>query len=98
MSIGSTLAVEDGEDQYRTDAAKFIAEKAAQLVASGDMGPKQAIEAVTNFLRSQSQDDTTGIAPIENQLPSPSKSMPDNQVAAIQDKLMDAAQNAADTL
>lgn len=98
MSIGSTLAVEDGEDQYRTDAAKFIAEKAALLVASGDMGPKQAIETVTNFLRSQSQDDPTGIASIENQLPSPSKSMPDNQVAALEAKLMDAAQIAANSL
>lgn len=98
MSIGSTLAVEDGEDQYREAAANFIAEKAAPLVAAGDMGPNQAIEAVTNFLRSQSEDDPTGIASIENQLPAPSKNIPDNQIAAIKAKLIDAAQNAADTL
>lgn len=98
MSIGSTLAVADGEDQYREDAANFIAENAAKLVASRDMAPDQAIEAVTNFLRIQSEDDPTGAASIENQLPTPSKNIPDDQIAAIKAKLIEAAQDAADTL
>lgn len=100
MSIGSTLAVEDAEDQYREDSADFIARHAAALVASGDMGRNEAIETVTDFLRrgNEGQGDITMTESIENRLPTPSKQVQPEQVAAIKKDLEDAARDAADTL
>lgn len=100
MGIGSSIAVEDAEDECREDCANLIAQKAAALVAARDMGRDEAIEKIAEWLRleREADGDETGTLAIENELPSPSKKMPDKQVAAIAAELLDAAQDAAASL
>lgn len=98
--IGSTFAVQEGEEQHREKCAEFIAQKAAELVAAQDMGREEAIRAATDYLRksSEADGDVTGVLALENKLPTPSRNMPPAQVAAIASALRDAAQDAADNL
>ncbi|AXK38528.1 hypothetical protein [Crenobacter cavernae] len=100
MGIGSTLAVEEAEEQYREDCAKQIARTAAPLVAAGDMGRDDAIRTVTEWLRqgSEAEGDVTGVVSVQNKFPTPSKEVATKQVAAIVHDLLDAARAAADTL
>lgn len=68
MSIGSTLAVELAEADYREECAQFIANKAAQLVAARDMSREDAIQAATEELRQEidAQGDITGVQETTN--------------------------------
>jgi len=98
--IGSTLAVQDGEEQCRNENAKIIATEAARLVAAGDMGRPEAINTVANHFRSSSEamGDETGVCALQNPLPTPSREAPRAQVAAIAAELLPDAQQAAETL
>lgn len=100
MGIGSTLAVELGEADYREDCAQLIAKKAAQLVAARDMGRAEAIQVATEELRQEIEalGDVTGVQEAEIKHLSPSKTAPNNQVSAIASELLDAARDAADNL
>ena len=100
MSYGSNEAVQEAEDRYREEQGNFIAEKAAELVAAGDMSREEAIEKVAEWLRveNEAEGDVTGVIGIENEFPKPSKTMPRNQVLAIASELMDAAQDASGDL
>ena len=100
MSIGSNLAVEMGEEDHREKLAEIIANRAAKVVAAGDMGRPQAItEAKESVRRDQEEDhDVTGVLGVMNTPLTPSKQAPAHQVAQIQSELMDAAREAADDL
>lgn len=100
MSYGSNEAVDNADDNYREKCVQLIAQRAAELVATRNMGRKEAIAAAAEWLRNeQAADfDSTGVVASENVLPSPSKTPPVNQVAAIRDELLDAASDAADDL
>lgn len=100
MGIGSTIAVQEAEDEFREKCAHLIAQKAAGLVAAGDMGRKEAIQKIAEWIRQEgeAEGDETGTLSIENVFPSPSKVAPPNQVAAITFELLEAAREAADTL
>jgi hypothetical protein len=100
MSYGSNQAVKDAEDDYRAHCADLIAQRAAQLVAARDMGRDEAIKAATEWLRQEADavGDVTGVAALDIEPPVPSKAVSPRQVAAIASELLDAAQDAADTL
>ena len=51
MSYGSTIAVEDAEDEWREETARVIAMHAAELVAARDMTREAAITAAVEHQR-----------------------------------------------
>jgi uncharacterized protein YoaH (UPF0181 family) len=97
MSYGSNEAVEDAEDSYHEDCTDLIAQKAAELVAAGDMGRDEAIEVAAEWLRQEREadNDETGVAAVECKEPMPSKPRPHYQVAAIKAELLESAEAAA---
>lgn len=97
MSYGANEAVEDAEDEYGESCTDLIAQKAAELVAAGDMSREDAIDAAASWLRQEDEadGDETGVAGVECQEPIPSKKSPANQVAAIKAELLEAAEAAA---
>lgn len=98
MGIGSTLAVEEAEDEYRDKCADWIGANAAGLVAPRDMGRADAIKMAADSLRQEIDADTdvTGVAAVQVDHVEPSRSAPPAQVAAIKAELMDAARDAAE--
>ncbi|OJW46206.1 MAG: hypothetical protein BGO63_03810 [Candidatus Accumulibacter sp. 66-26] len=100
MSYGANEAVEDAENDCRKDYAELIAQKAAELVAAGDMGRDEAIEAAAKWLRQEhdADNDPTGVAGVECQEPMPSKTSPPHQVAAIKAELIEAAEEVAGSI
>lgn len=99
MGYGSTVAVEEAEDEYRDACAERIENDAAKLVGAGDMTRGQAIEAATESLRQEIEadnDDTGALATMLNP-PVPSKPIPAAQAGAIGRELRDAAGDAAET-
>lgn len=96
MSYGSNEAVKDAEEAYRDECAQLVAEKAAQLVAAGDMGRAPAVEQSAEWLRQEgeAESDETGTLAVENTPPSPSKVKPTAQVTAIAAELLDDARDA----
>ncbi len=100
MGIGSTIAVEEAEDEFREKRAHLIAQMAAGLVAAHDMGREEAIQKMAEWLRQEgeAEGDETGTMAIENVFPSPSKKIPHHQIVAIASELLDAAREAADDL
>lgn len=99
MGMGSTLAVEEAEKNYREQCAQTIAWMSAQYVAAGDMDRHTAVPTVAEEVRRQQREinDETGVEGVNNVLPPPSKVAPANQVTAIMHELMDAAREAAET-
>ena len=97
MSLGSTVAVADAQEDYREECADWIAQKAAELVASRDMGRAEAIETAAELLRQENDADAdvTGVAAVEVDQVEPSRKASPAQVAAIKADLMDAAREAA---
>ncbi len=97
MSLGSTVAVEEAQEDYREECADWIAQKAAELVAARDMGRTEAIEKATDLLRQENdaEADTTGVAAVEVEQIEPSRKASTAQVAAIKAELMDEAREAA---
>jgi hypothetical protein len=97
MSYGSTVAVEEAEDEHRERSARLIAHEAAKLVAAGDMGRKEAVALSAEWLRNDdaSEGDPTGVIAVENVLPAPSKASPSHKVFAIEVELLVAARKAA---
>lgn len=97
MSLGSTVAVEDAQEDYREECADWIAQKAAELVAARDMGRAEAIETAAELLRQENDADAdvTGVAAVEIDQVEPSRKALPAQVAAIKADLMDAAREAA---
>jgi uncharacterized protein YoaH (UPF0181 family) len=100
FKMGSDVSVEDAEDKHKEVCADIIATKAAELVASGDMGRADAIETVTEELRQvhEASSDITGTLDTMIRNTEPSKNVPEAQVNAIKLELMDAARDAAETL
>jgi hypothetical protein len=100
MSYGSNQGVRDAEEDHRERVAMEIAHYAAKLVAAGDMSRPNAIRAVTDWYREEgvAAGDVTGVASNENKFPTPSREVPESQVAAIASELIDDARDAADTL
>ncbi len=97
MSLGSTVAVEEAQEDYREECADWIAHKAAELVAARDMGRTEAIETAANLLRQENDADAdmTGVAAVEVDQIEPSRKASTAQVAAIKAELMDEAREAA---
>lgn len=97
MSLGSTIAVADAEDEYRGKCADWIAQKAAELVAARDMKRTEAIEKAVDLLRQENDADadTTGVAAVEVEQIELSRKASPAQVAAIKAELMEEAQEAA---
>lgn len=97
MSYGANEAIDGAEEEYREDCADLIAQRAAELVAAGDMGRDEAIDAVASWLRMEHEagSDVTGVAGVECQEPKPSRKSPAKQVAAIKDELFESAEAAA---
>lgn len=102
MSYGSTIAVEDAEDEWREETARAIAMHAAELVAARDMTREAAITAAVEHqrYRQEAERDPTGtVATLdEAQRPQPSRSISERQIRAIADELMEQARDAADSL
>ena len=68
MGYGSTISVEDAEDQYREEIVHLIAEHAAELVGAGDLSRKSAIqEAVEHqrYCQKVESDETGTVATLE---------------------------------
>lgn len=69
MSYGSTIAVEDAEDEWREETARAIAMHAAELVAARDMTREAAITAAVEHQRycQEAERDPTGtVATLNN--------------------------------
>jgi len=100
MSYGSNQGVEDANADYREVCAGIIARGAAELVAAGDMQRQAAIEAMTEWVRKNSDalNDATGAIMVENRYPSPSKVVTPTQAFVIARELLEPARDAADTL
>lgn len=102
MSYGSTIAVEDAQDDWREEMAVLIAKHAAELVAAKDMTREAAISAAVEHQRycQEAECDPTGtVATLdEAQRPQPSRSVSEKQTRAIADELMEEARDAADEL
>lgn len=100
MGIGSTVAVEKAQEEYREQCAEWIAQKAAELVAARDMGRVEAIEMATDLLRQEidADSDVTGVAAVQVSHLAPSRTAAPAQIAAIKAELMDAAREAAEEL
>jgi len=100
MGYGSTVAVEEAEEEYREACAELIEKGAAKLVGARDMTRRQAIEAETEALRQEieADNDVTGVLGTMLNPPVPSKPIPAAQARAIGRELRDAAGDAAETL
>lgn len=100
MGLGSDVAVESAQDDYREECADWIAQKAAELVAARDMGRDAAIKKAAELLREErdADADVTGVVAVEIDPIDPSRKVSPGQVAAIKLELMDAARDAADVL
>lgn len=100
MGIGSTLAVEEAEEQCREDCATQIARTAAAYVAVGDLDRHTAVKVATELVRHDQEagSDDTGVLATERVFAPPSKAAPAHQITAIANELMEAATTAAETL
>ena len=100
MGYGSNQGVEDANADYREACAGVIARGAAELVAARDMERQDAIDAMTEWVRRNSEalNNATGMIAVENRYPSPSKAVPPAQALVIARELLELARNAADTL
>ena len=96
MSYGANEAVKDAEDEYLEDCADLIAQKAAELIAAGDMSREDAIDTAVSWLRQEDEAgrDETGVVGVECQEPLPSKQAHDKQVAAIKAELIEKVEEA----
>ncbi|KFC73285.1 hypothetical protein [Massilia oculi] len=100
MANGRNDAVQMDEDKHREECGNIIADIAANLVAAGDMGRKDAIKEGVKWIRSSrdAAGDVTGTLDTELVYPKPSKQAPSDQVYKIKQELMDEAQEAAEDL
>jgi len=100
MSYGSTVAVEEAEEEYREACADLIEKGGAKLVGAHDMTRRQAIEAETEALRQEieADNDITGVLGTMLNSPVPSKPISKAQERAIGRELHEAAQDAARSL
>lgn len=92
MGMGSNVAIEEDEDNYRENAANVIAETAAKLVASGDCSREEAVERSGEYWRLQNEadGDPTGTIAADCHLPTPKNETSKAQVAAIKAELLEA--------
>lgn len=99
MGYGSNEAVSDAEEDFREEISQAIAENAAELVASGDMSRDEAIKVATKhqrYMQDAACDETGTVETLkEAQRPVPSHKVPEHQVKAIAEQLIDQAREAA---
>ena len=98
--MGNDVWLDNANDDYLERCAEEIATRAAKLVASRDMGRKEAIQAATEEMRQENaaSEDVTGVLGTMIDVTTPSKAVPQAQVNVIKAELMDAARDAAETL
>lgn len=92
------MAVEEAEEEYREQMAKFIAETAAERVGARDLSRLDGIAEAAQHAEalSEAENDPTGTLGTlpEAQEPKPSRDVSDAQRKAIAEELMEAARNA----
>ncbi|MDP1894081.1 MAG: hypothetical protein Q8K87_08110 [Hydrogenophaga sp.] len=98
MGMGSTLAVEDAEEECREQLVNFVASTAAERVGARDLTRPEAIaEAVKHASAlSDADNDPTGTLGTlaEAQAPKPSRVVSDAQRKAIAIELIEATRDA----
>lgn len=98
MGIGSNLAVEDGEEDFREQMAHLVANTAAERVGARDSTRLEAIAEAVNYASASFDADndpsgTLGTLP-EAQAPTPSRVVPVAQRIAIREELIEDARDA----
>lgn len=100
MGFGSTVAVEEAEEQWRRDCAKVIKREAAKHVGARTMTREEAIKAETELLRQECEAENDVTRTLETMIvpPKPSKAIKEQQIRAIAAELDEAATAASKTL
>lgn len=98
MGMGSNLAVEDAEEEYREQLARYVASKAAERVAARDSTRSAAIAEIVEHASalSEAEGDPTGTLGTlaAAQEPQPSRAVSAAQREAIARELLEDARDA----
>lgn len=100
MGYGSTVAVEEAEENWRDECKKRVRSEAAKHVGARTKTRAEAIDFETELLRQDIEADNDPSGTLASMIipPKPSKSIPEAQQRAIEAELDDLASSAVKTL